>query len=317
MADVGHLPDVAARLRADVLPLSAGGLVVLLDRATAASRRRPCRGSRRPAPSGRNRPGGCGKARNAPARPDPDPGAASDCRDLRRACHRSHRAATGHARGHYVCPAHCADVDRYAGIDFARPHRAHLHVHADRRAHGIGCAQAVHGAGKLRDHGDPVLHPGRKFSHPRRRRAPHDRFRDRHGRALVWRLGASGGSRLRAVCRGVWIVPRDGGRNRLRHPAGDGGARLPETVRRRRHHHVRLARDFDTAVYSDGALRRRHQFIGRKTVHRRHCPRHRAGDDAGRDDLLSRLAQQLSAYAPGIVRRTRAHVPRIRSGACS
>ena len=92
---------------------------------------------------------------------------------------------------------------------------------------------------------------------------------------------------------------------------------FPEAVRCRRHHHVRFARNFDTAVYSDGALRGRHQFIGRKTVHRRHCSRHHAGDDAGRDDLLSRLAQQLSAYAPGIVRRTRAHVPRIRSGACS
>ena len=45
--------DAAARLRADVLPLSAGGLVVLLDRETAASRRRPCRGPRRPASSGR------------------------------------------------------------------------------------------------------------------------------------------------------------------------------------------------------------------------------------------------------------------------
>ena len=44
---------------------------------------------------------------------------------------------------------------------------------ADRR----GGAEAVHRHREVRDHGDPVLHPGRQLPHPWRRRAPHDRFR--------------------------------------------------------------------------------------------------------------------------------------------
>ena len=37
---------------------------------------------------------------------------------------------------------------------------------------------------------------------------------------------------------------------------------------------------------------------------------------ARRDHLVPRLAQRLSAHAAGLLGRTRAHVPRIRSGAC-
>ena len=43
------------------------------------------------------------------------------------------------------------------------------------------------GIEKLRDHGDPVLHPGRQLPHPRRRRAAHDRLRHLDGRPLVRR----------------------------------------------------------------------------------------------------------------------------------
>ena len=59
--------------------------------------------------------------------------------------------------------------------------------------------------------------------------------------------------------------------------AGDGGAGLSQALRRRRYHHVGLARHPYSAVDRDGALRGRHQFFDRQAVHRRHCPRHRAG----------------------------------------
>ena len=127
-------------------------------------------------------------------------------------------------------------------------------------------------------------------------------------------LALAGGARLRAVCGGVRLVAGDGGRDRLGHPAGDGGAGLSQALRRRRHHHVRLAGHPDSAVDSDGALRGLDQCIGRQTVHRRHRSRHRAGDDARRDNLVSRLAKRLSAHAEGILRRTCAHFPRIDLG---
>ena len=65
-----------------------------------------------------------------------------------RACHGLHRAAAGHARGHHVRAAVRADADRHAGLDRARPDRADVHVHADRRADRIGGAQAVHRASR-------------------------------------------------------------------------------------------------------------------------------------------------------------------------
>ena len=75
--------------------------------------------------------------------------------------------------------------------------------------------------------------------------------------------------------------------------------------------------NLDSAVHPDGALRGRHEYLGRKAVHRRHRPRHCVGDDARRGHVLSRLAQQLSAHAEGVLRRAPAHVPRIRSGVFS
>ena len=61
---------------------------------------------------------------------------------------RPDRAAAGHARRHRVRAAARADADRHAGLDRARPDRADLHVHADRRADRIGRAEAVHRASK-------------------------------------------------------------------------------------------------------------------------------------------------------------------------
>src|SRR6267378_3799874 len=50
--------------------------------------------------------------------------------------------------------------------------------HHDHAANRIGGAEAVYRDRQFRDHGDPVLHPGRQFPDPWRRRAPHDQFCD-------------------------------------------------------------------------------------------------------------------------------------------
>ena len=55
-------------------------------------------------------------------------------------------------------------------------------------------------------------------------------FRHRHGRPLVWRPGARRRARLRAVRGGVGLIAGDRGRDRLGHPAGDGGAGLSRSA---------------------------------------------------------------------------------------
>ena len=57
--------------------------------------------------------------------------------------------------------------------------------------------------------------------------------------------------------------PGDGGGNRLDHPAGHGQAGLPETLRRRRDHHVGRARHPDPAVDRDGDVLGGHQHLDR------------------------------------------------------
>src|SRR5882672_2906689 len=47
---------------------------------------------------------------------------------------------------------------------------------------------------------------------------------------------------------GVAIVAGDRDRDRLDHAAGDGQARFPQALRRRRHHHIRRARHPDPAL---------------------------------------------------------------------
>ena len=93
----------------------------------------------------------------------------------------------------------------------------------------VGGAEAVHRHRQVRDHGDPVLHPGRQFPHPWRRRAPHDRIRALDGRPWYGGLGLAGRDGLRAVCRGVGLLAGDRGRHRLDHAAGDGvGRAIPK-----------------------------------------------------------------------------------------
>ena len=147
--------------------------------------------------------------------------------------------------------------------------------------------EAVHQHRPLRDHGDPVLHPGRQFSHHRRRRAPHDRFRHLADRALVWRARPGRRRRLRAVCRDLRLLGRDRRRHRLDHAAGDVAERLSAAFRRRRDHDLRRARHPVSAVDQPRHLRgrdqrhaaaragrRRRQFrLGRPAFHRRHRAR--------------------------------------------
>ena len=72
-------------------------------------------------------------------------------------------------------------------------------------------------------------------------------------------LGAGRRRRLRAVCRRVGLEPGNGCGHRFDSHAGHGAAWLSEPLRRRRHHHLGLARYSHSAVDTDGHLRRRHQ----------------------------------------------------------
>ena len=120
-------------------------------------------------------------------------------------------------------------------------------------------------------------------------------------------LGACRRACLRAVCRGVGLVAGDGGRDRLGHPAGDGGAGLPEALRRRRHHHLGLARHPDPAVDRDGALR------GRRPTPRSascsspaSCPASCSRPCSARRPGTA-PAQRLSAHAEGVVAANASH----------
>src|SRR3954462_2470397 len=134
----------------------------------------------------------------------------------------------------YLRAADRVDADGYADFDRARHDGSYVHLHDDECSDGIGGAEAVYRDRQFRDHGDPVLYPRRKFSDPRWGRAPHDQFRDLHGRALVRRTWACRCHGLRAVRGCLGIVTRDGHRHRLDHAASDGAAGFPQALRCRR-----------------------------------------------------------------------------------
>ena len=90
--------------------------------------------------------------------------------------------------------------------------------------------ETVHQYRPLRDHGDPVFHPGRQFPHCRRRGAPHDRFCLLADRALVWRPRACRRCRVCSVCGDLRLVGRDRRRHRLDHPAGLGRSKAIRRV---------------------------------------------------------------------------------------
>src|SRR5882762_6744629 len=191
------------------------------------------------------------------------------------------------------------DADGHADLDRARHDGFDLHLHDDECSDRIGGAETVYRDRQFRDHGDPVLHSCRKFSHPRRRRAPHDQFCDLDGRALVWRPRAGGRDGVRAVRRGVGIVTCDRDRDRVDHAAGDGAPGIPQALRRRRDYHVRRTRHPDPAVDRDGDLlrgdgrqRRARSFrpprlvsLGRTDVHGRRHSRYHARHAAWAHDL--------------------------------
>ena len=157
--------------------------------------------------------------------------------------------------------AHAArpDGDRHADLDRARAVGADLSVHSLQRRSEDGGAETLHQHRPLRDHGDPVLHPGRQFSHLRRGGAPHDRFRHLADRALVWRPRPRRRRRLRAVRGDFRLVGGDRGRHRLDHPAGDRAERLSAALRRRRDRDLGRARHPVSAVDQSGDLRGRDQ----------------------------------------------------------
>src|SRR5439155_2297323 len=76
----------------------------------------------------------------------------------------------------HLLAADRVDADGHADLDRARHDGFDLHLHHDERADRVGGAEAFHRHRQFRDHGDPVLYPGRQFPDPWRRRAPHDQF---------------------------------------------------------------------------------------------------------------------------------------------
>jgi hypothetical protein len=180
--------------------------------------------------------------------------------------------------------AHCPDADRHADLDFARPDGADLPVHADRSADGFGGAEAVHRHREVRDHGDSVLHSGRQFPDSRRRGAAHDRLRHRDASAIghgglglagvlacALFAAVSGSSPATVVAIGSILLP------------AMVAARLSQTLRRRRHHHVRGAGHPDSAVDRHGVCSgmvvpdQGLFHLGRAVVHRRRHSRPDAG----------------------------------------
>ena len=208
---------------------------------------------------------------------------------------RRDRAAAVGARDHDLHPADRVHGHRHAGVDLARPHGAHLPVRAERRADRGGVDEAVHRPRKLRDHGDPVLHPGRRVPQPRRRRAPDDQFRGVADRPLARRAGARRHRRLLDVRPGVRIERRHRGGDRRDRAARDGAARLPDAVRRRHHHGGGLARHPDAAVDPEDRLRGLDQHLDRRAVRRRPAARLAPHRHAVRGDLVPRPTARLSA----------------------
>src|ERR1700716_898443 len=84
------------------------------------------------------------------------------------------------------------DADGHAGFDFARPDRTGLPVHDDHGTDRIGRAETVYRYREVRNHGDPVLYPGRQLSDARRRGPAHDQLRHVDGRSLAWRVALGG-----------------------------------------------------------------------------------------------------------------------------
>ena len=156
----------------------------------------------------------------------------------------------------------------------------------------VGGAEAVHRPGKLRDHGDPVLHPGRQFPDPWRRRAAHDQL-SRPSMVGHW----YGGLGLAGVVACALFARCPARRRRPWSPSARSccrrwwrkasrSASAPASSRRR------LARHPDSAVDPDDALRGRHEYLDRQVVHRRLRPRHRCW-------------RPCWARSPGISRRRR------------
>src|SRR6516165_7215469 len=131
-ADVDRLFGDPAGIRADVLPLFASGLVLLLDRRLAASQRGESRGRcrYRSVASG-NRSSWHGvRALGHAAGADPHHGAAFDSRNLHRAKNRHHSRAPVSTGDHDLCAADCVHGYRHAGFDRAWTDGFDLFVHS-------------------------------------------------------------------------------------------------------------------------------------------------------------------------------------------
>ena len=106
----------------------------------------------------------------------------------------------------------------------------------------------------------------------------HHPLRARAGGLDARRAGDGGNPRLRILRHHLRFESGDRGGDRFDHAAGDGQARLSETIRGGRDRHVGLARHPDSAFDRDDHLRGQHLGVRRQTVH----GRRRAGHPAGR-----------------------------------
>src|SRR5215468_8302533 len=93
---------------------------------------------------------------------------------------------------HHLRPSDRDDAYRHADLDRAWPDRAELPLRDDTGADRGGGPQALHWNRELRDHGDPVLHFGRKLPDAWRCRPTDDPVCHVNGWPLVRRHGSGG-----------------------------------------------------------------------------------------------------------------------------
>ena len=191
------------------------------------------------------------------------------------------------------------DDHRHAGIHRPGSDGTHLSLCLYRGAHRIGGPQALHRHREVRNHGDPLLHSGRKLPDPWRGGATHDQFRYQHGGSLSWRPGSGGRLCLRPLCRRFRILAGDRGGHWYHPAAGHGQAGLSDAFRRRHHRQCRRPGHPDPTLHRHGDVRRLHQFLGGGSLYCRPPPGVGAGADARLHHLVYRPPQRLSALEAG------------------
>ena len=146
-----------------------------------------------------------------------------------------------------------------------------------RHLRGVPAAGRAGAAPRAAEHGqfarlpaarDPVLHAGGRHDECRRHHRKTHRARDHAGRPFSRRARARQRAHQHADGRGLGLFHGGCRRDRQDHGAGDGAARLSETVRRRAHQRRLDPRQHDSTEPRADHLRRARERLGRRAVRR-------------------------------------------------